>query len=219
MNEYRTDEEQVEVLKNWWRENGSSTLISIAVALAIVFGWRTWQDNQQANIDNASFAYQELLDAVAAVETAPDDIKIATVDFMAENLKENYSGSGYSQFAAFLKARQAVNDNDFATAEEELRWVLSNEPSNEMSLVTELRLAKVLYAQDKADEAMTLLAREDTGAFAHAFLELKGDILVNKEDYQVAVDAYTAAEAAVQALIMKPPQTLAMKLAYAKSFL
>ncbi len=219
MNEYRTDEEQVEVLKNWWRENGSSTLISIAVALAIVFGWRTWQDNQQANIDNASFAYQELLDAVAAVETAPDDIKIATVDFMAENLKENYSGSGYSQFAAFLKARQAVSDNDFVTAEEELRWVLNNEPSHEMRLVTELRLAKVLYAQEKSDEAMALLAREDTGAFAHAFLELKGDILVNKEDYQGAVDAYTLAEAAVQALIMRPPQTLAMKLAYAKSFL
>lgn len=219
MNEYRTDEEQVEVLKNWWKENGTSTLISIAVALAVVFSWRTWQDSQQANVDNASFAYQELLEAVAAAETNPDDIKIATVDFMAENLKENYSGSGYSHFAAFLKARQAVSDDDLATAEEELRWVLANKPSKELSLVAELRLAKVLYAQDKADEAMALLAREDTGAFAHAFLELKGDILVNKEDYQAAVDAYTSAELAVQALIMKPPQTLAMKLAYAKSFL
>ena len=219
MNEYRTDEEQVEVLKNWWKENGTSTLISIAVALAVVFSWRTWQDSQQANIDNASFAYQELLEAVAAAETNPDDIKIATVDFMAENLKENYSGSGYSHFAAFLKARQAVSDDDLVAAEEELRWVLANQPSKELSLVAELRLAKVLYAQDKADEAMALLAREDTGAFAHAFLELKGDILVNKEDYQAAVDAYTSAELAVQALIMKPPQTLAMKLAYAKSFL
>lgn len=219
MNEYRTDEEQVEVLKNWWKENGSSILISIAVAVAVVFSWRTWQDSQQASLDNASFAYQELLDAVAAAETNPDDIKIATVDFIAENLKENYSGSGYSHFAAFLKARQAVNDSDFAAAEEELRWVLSNKPSDEMRLVTELRLAKVLYAQDKADEAMALLDREDTGAFAHAFLELKGDILVNKEDYQGAVDAYQSAEIAVQALIMKPPQTLAMKLVYAKSFL
>ena len=69
------------------------------------------------------------------------------------------------------------------------------------------------------DEAKALLAREDTGAFTHAFLELKGDMLVNEEDYQGAVDAYTAAEMAVQALIMRPPQTLAMKLAYAKSFL
>lgn len=219
MSDYRTDDEQVEVLKNWWKENGSSTLISIAVALALVFSWRTWQDSQQANIDNASFAYQELLDAVSAVEADPDDIKIATVDFIAENLKENYSGSGYSNFAAFLKAHQAVKDDDLVTAEEELRWVLNNNPSTEMALVTELRLAKVLFAQNKADEAKALLAREDTGAFAHAFLELKGDMLVNEEDYQGAVDAYTAAEMAVQALIMKPPQTLAMKLTYAKSFL
>lgn len=219
MNEYRTDEEQVEVLKKWWKENGSSTLISIAVALAVVFGWRTWQDSQQANIDNASFAYQELLEAIAAVEADPDDIKIATVDFMAQELKDNYSGSGYSLFAALLKARQAVNDDDFVSAEEELNWVLANNPSHEMILVTELRLAKVLHQQSKTDEALALLARTDTGAFTHAFLELKGDILVNEEDYQGAVDAYTSAEAEVALLAMQPPQTLALKLAYAKSFL
>ena len=219
MNEYRTDEEQVEVLKKWWKENGSSTLISIAVALAVVFGWRTWQDSQQANIDNASFAYQELLEAIAAVEADPDDIKIATVDFMAQELKDNYSGSGYSLFAALLKARQAVKDDDFVSAEEELNWVLSNNPSHEMILVTELRLAKVLHQQSKTDEALALLARTDTGAFTHAFLELKGDILVNEEDYQGAVDAYTSAEAEVALLAMQPPQTLALKLAYAKSFL
>ena len=219
MNEYRTDEEQVEVLKKWWKENGSSTLISIAVALAVVFGWRTWQDSQQANIDNASFAYQELLEAIAAVEADPDDIKIATVDFMAQELKDNYSGSGYSLFAALLKARQAVNDDDFVSAEEELNWVLANNPSHEMILVTELRLAKVLHQQSKTDEALAVLARTDTGAFTHAFLELKGDILVNEEDYQGAVDAYTSAEAEVALLAMQPPQTLALKLAYAKSFL
>ncbi|MDB2410364.1 tetratricopeptide repeat protein [Pseudomonadales bacterium] len=219
MNEYRTDEEQVEVLKKWWKENGSSTLISIAVALAVVFSWRTWQDSQQANIDNASFAYQELLEAIAAVEADPDDIKIATVDFMAQELKDNYSGSGYSLFAALLKARQAVNDDDLVSAEEELNWVLANNPSHEMILVTELRLAKVLHQQSKTDEALAVLARTDTGAFTHAFLELKGDILVNEEDYQGAVDAYAAAEAEVALLAMQPPQTLALKLAYAKSFL
>ena len=219
MNEYRTDEEQVEVLKKWWKENGSSTLISIAVALAVVFSWRTWQDSQQANIDNASFAYQELLEAIAAVEADPDDIKIATVDFMAQELKENYSGSGYSLFAALLKARQAVNDDDLVSAEEELNWVLANNSSHEMTLVTELRLAKVLHQQSKTDEALALLARTDTGAFTHAFLELKGDILVNEEDYQGAVDAYASAEAEVALLAMQPPQTLALKLAYAKSFL
>ena len=34
----RTEEEQVEALKRWWQENGKTLLLTLAVALALVFG-------------------------------------------------------------------------------------------------------------------------------------------------------------------------------------
>ena len=34
MEEYRTEEEQVEALRRWWNENGRSTIVAIIVALA-----------------------------------------------------------------------------------------------------------------------------------------------------------------------------------------
>ena len=48
MEDYRTEEEQIEALKRWWSENGKSIVIGIALAGASVFGWRAWQDQQQA---------------------------------------------------------------------------------------------------------------------------------------------------------------------------
>lgn len=219
MDTFRSDEEQVEALKNWWQENGVSTLVSIGVAIAIIFGWRTWQGNQQAYVDNASFSYQQLLEAVAQLETNGNDIQIATVDHMAETIKADYSETGYSHFAAFFKARQAVEDNDLPAAEEELGWILANKPNAEMQLITELRLAKVLFAQQQTDAALALLNRSDTGAFTHAFLELKGDLLVNTGDHQGAFDAFTQSKVEIEALGMSEPQTLTVKTAYAKSFL
>ncbi len=43
MSEMRTEEEQVEALKDWWKENGRSLLLGVALALAIVFGWKGWE--------------------------------------------------------------------------------------------------------------------------------------------------------------------------------
>lgn len=216
---YRSEEEQIEVLKKWWQENGFSIIASIAVALAIVFGWQFWQKSEQSQVDNASIAYQEMLEAIGGLETNSDDIKIATIDHMAENLKANYAGSGYSHFAALFKARQAVEDGELAAAEEELRWVLANKPIAEVELLTSLRLAKVLFAQERGDEAMALVSRSDTGVFAYSYLELKGDMLVHNDDHQGAFDAYTQALAEVTRLKIPEPQTLAVKLGYAKSFL
>ena len=45
MAEMRTEEEQIEAIKQWWKKNGSSLLIGVGLALAIVFGWQAWQNH------------------------------------------------------------------------------------------------------------------------------------------------------------------------------
>ena len=46
MDAYRTDDEQVEALKRWWKENGTSTLLMVAVAVGGYFGWQAWDTRQ-----------------------------------------------------------------------------------------------------------------------------------------------------------------------------
>ena len=46
MAELLTEEEQVEQLKKWWKENGLSIVGGVVVGLALVFGWRSWQHHQ-----------------------------------------------------------------------------------------------------------------------------------------------------------------------------
>jgi predicted negative regulator of RcsB-dependent stress response len=37
---YTTEDQQVEALKRWWKENAKSILLGVALGLAAVFGWR-----------------------------------------------------------------------------------------------------------------------------------------------------------------------------------
>ena len=61
MAELRTEEEQVQAIKDWWKKNGSSLLIGIGAALAIVFGWQAWQNHQAQQRTEAANQFANLL--------------------------------------------------------------------------------------------------------------------------------------------------------------
>ena len=51
MNEYVTDDEQVERIKKWWSDNGSSVVAGLVIGIGGLMGWRYWvdyKDNQAA---------------------------------------------------------------------------------------------------------------------------------------------------------------------------
>ena len=47
MAEYRTEEETIELAKSWWRENGVKLVVTVAVALAVVLGYRARSEERR----------------------------------------------------------------------------------------------------------------------------------------------------------------------------
>jgi predicted negative regulator of RcsB-dependent stress response len=189
---YQSEDEQVEALKKWWRENGKLTLVSIVIAVVGVFGWQGWQKQQQQSLDAASAIYQNLLSVAEASGGELTVEQQATAKHLANTLKTDFSGTTYALFAGLYQAKFAVEADDLATAEKELQWVLDNKPSAEIALQAQLRLARVLYAQQKYDQA---LAKLDSGesALSAGFEELRGDILLAQGNKDLAANAYQKA--------------------------
>ena len=194
MSAHLTDEEQLEALKRWWKENGSSTVASIAIALAGYFGWQYWQTSQQTQAEAASAVYQQMLEAsdIKAGESISDE-SLATESHLAGVLKSDFGGSFYAQQAALLLAKRAVDKNSLDKAAEELTWVLAKNPEESVLALTHLRLAKVRYAQTKYEDALSELSAVDAGVFASVYAELKGDISLAQGDQQSARASYQLA--------------------------
>jgi predicted negative regulator of RcsB-dependent stress response len=189
---YQTEDEQVEALKKWWRENGKSTLVSIVMALVAVFGWQGWQKQQQQSVDAASAIYQNLLSVAEASGGELTVEQQATAKHLANTLKTDFSGTTYALFAGLYQAKFAVTAGDLATAEQELHWVLDNKPTAELALQARLRLARVLYAQQKYDQALAQLGGSDS-VLAAGFEELRGDIMLAQGNKDLAASAYQKA--------------------------
>ncbi|MBV1790528.1 tetratricopeptide repeat protein [Marinobacterium sp. D7] len=197
MAELRTEEEQIEAIKNWWKENGRSLLLAIVVALAAVLGWQGWQKRQAAQATNASITYQELVDAVLALRSAPDvDAQRATAEHLAGTLKSDYSDSGYAVLASLLMAKVNVDNGAFDKALDDLGWVQQNAEQDELKQLALQRIARIRLAQGDAEGARDLLKSGDAGYFTAAYEELLGDVLVALGDEAEARKAYEKALAA-----------------------
>ena len=192
MAEMRTEEEQVEALKGWWTENGKSLLFMVAIALSAVFAWKTWQQKQLTEAENASITYQNLLDAVSGAASG-DEGQVATSYHLAQQLKGDYEKTEYARFAALLVAKVAVDQKDYTKAMGELDWVLVHEPSSEMRNITLLRKARVYQAMGEFNKGLDTIKGLSAKEFSGSVYELKGDLLLASGKSSSARDAYQQA--------------------------
>ncbi len=192
----RTEDEELAVIRDWWQRNGKPLLTGSALALVVVFGWQAWQKHQVAEAQGASVLYQQLLENSLVADGQADVGKVAE---LAGKLKADYAGSHYAQYASLLLAKVAVEAGKLDDARAELQAVLDKPADATLGELARQRLARVLAAQDKTEDALTLLTGDADQAFVAAREELKGDLLVKLDRSDEALQAYEKAKAALTA--------------------
>ena len=195
MDTYRTEEEQVEALRRWWRDNGRGTLLAAVVAVAAGFGWQGWQQHRAEQSRAASEHFEQLGEALAQPQPPGEDgdAARAAIRELAEKIKTEYGGTAYAQFAGLHLARLAVEAEDYPAAERELRAVLAKSPAAELRAITELRLARVVAAGGDPGQAARILSAAKPGGFKAAFAEARGDFLLQLGQDEQAGAAYQEA--------------------------
>lgn len=197
MSVHLSEEEQLEVLKRWWKDYGRTVIIAVLVAVVGYFGYTTWQDQKRQKIEKASEVYEQLLKLANAEQgKVLTDSDKATIKHLAGELKDGNSKSLYAHSAAFFLAKLAVEEGNLDAAVNELKWVLSAQPEAATEQLARLRLARVLTAQKAFDDALAQLSPEPAAAFTSEYAEARGDILKLQGDLDAARTAFEKALAA-----------------------
>lgn len=186
MADHLTDEEQVEALKKWWRENGKSVIGGVVLGLALVGGWRGWQYYEQTRAETAGLEYDGLL---VAVESKNPERAAQ----LSERLRADYDDTAYASLAALHVAKLKVEAGDRAAAQAQLEWVRANAPDPALREIAGLRLARLLIDGGELDAAGRLLDGAPRGAFAPELAELRGDLARARGDVATARAAYEEA--------------------------
>lgn len=186
MSELRTDEETVEQIQRWWRENGTTLVVTVVVVLAGVFGWNWWQAQTQAETAAASALYLNWLEQ----QERGDEEAAAAI---ASSLREAHPESAYVALLRFDAAATAVADGDSARAMSELEAVLAMDLSAAFRDLARLRMARLELDAGRATEALARLDAIAANDAISAVQELRGDALRELGRTDDARAAYEAA--------------------------
>jgi predicted negative regulator of RcsB-dependent stress response len=187
--DYLTDRDQEEALRNWWRENWKWILAGVALGLGLLAAYQYWQTYRGRESDAAAKVYQDFQKALVAKDTEQ-------AGRLLQDLVKDHAKSAYTQQGHLLLAKEDAEAGRFEDAIKQLRQVTETASDAELGQVARLRLARLLVQTGKHDEVLKLLDVEKAGAFAAQAREIRGDALVAKGDTQGARAEYAAALAA-----------------------
>ena len=183
---YDSDEEQVEALKKWWKDNGQSIVVGIVLGLGAVFGWQAWTQHQDQVASQASLRYEKMAVAIQAgnIESALKQ---------GEKIVAEWPESSYAALASLDMAKIKLSQGDSDAVKKHYEWVLNNAKDPSLKQLARLRMARILLSANNIEGAEVLAAKADKDSYAGEFAALRGDIAKAKKDYAAARTAYMEA--------------------------
>ena len=186
MDEYLSDKEQVERLRQWWRENGWFLLGGVALGLLGLYGYNQYFAYQDAPVGRRRGViclgqgghrrqrYGSGRNGVRAVAQRLPRSRLYASSRVARSERRSRHG------ARRARPRNCVS-----------RWSRADDP--ELAMVARLRLARVLAYREQYAEALALLNVPMPGQFAGRIAEIRGDIHVALGETDAARTAYLEA--------------------------
>jgi predicted negative regulator of RcsB-dependent stress response len=180
------EQEQIDELKAWWRQNGKYVVAAVAAFVIGVGGWRFWESYSVRQASEASVLFEQAMGAAGSGDTKA--LKEITGKIM-----DSQARSAYAAPAAWLAGRANHDAGDLKSAKAQYQYALEHARDDGLEQLARLRLAAVLIDEKDYAGALKLLDHTHDPAFAGLYANLKGDALLAQGKAKEAQAAYKLA--------------------------
>lgn len=195
MSVYMTEQEQLEVIKNWWKRHSSTITVVLSVFLLAFSGYKYWFWHQEKINQQASNTYEHLMIAFSNQDNK-------SVRAFANQLIKEHGKTVYSDAARLTLAKLYVTNSKIKQAEEHLSYVSNHSNVTALKQIAKIRLARLLVSEKQFDKALNELNTVVDTAYISSINEIKGDIYTAKGNYAQAIDSYRKAVTDIKGLGM-----------------
>jgi predicted negative regulator of RcsB-dependent stress response len=180
------EQEQVDALKAWWKENGRWILLALILAVGSFVAVRGWQSWQGGRAQQAATLYADVIQQLGSND--PKRIGDA-----AQAVVDKFGSTAYAPRAQLLAAQASIQGKDDARAVAQLQWVIGHASEDGLQNVARLKLASLLLDEKKYDAALKLINAKHPASFDSLYADLKGDVLLAQGKKEEARAAYQTA--------------------------
>ncbi|MFA6203097.1 MAG: tetratricopeptide repeat protein [Gallionella sp.] len=182
------EQEQLDTLKSWWKDNGNWIVGIVLVATLAMAGVRGYHYYQNKQTTEAATLYQQFTEQLAS-----NDVK--RVNDAAAAVMDKYASTPYAARAALIAAQVNESGKEPLRAKTQLQWVIEHASEDGLKSVASLRMASLLLDEKNYAGALKLLEAKHAASFDALYADLKGDVLTAqgkpgdaKQAYKLAYD-------------------------------
>ena len=174
-----TEDEQVEQISKWLKNNGMQIVAGIVIGLSAIWGWSFYGDYQDKEVENARTLY---------LNYATDTSNTGAYD----QLLSDYGSSSYADQATLVMAKQLFDAENYNGALILIEPLIS---SNDIAIssTSTLRAASVYLQLGQHESALSTLDSLSDTNFSGLVNNMKGDIYVDLGNTSDAQTHYTLA--------------------------
>lgn len=180
------EQEQLDALKQFWKQYGTLIITLAFLGLATFAGVKGWNYYQRSQAERASALFGKFDEAVRKND-------VAQIGSVGAELIDKYGSTAYGPMAALILAKTNHDNGDAAAAATRLQWAIGKAKDEETAALARLRLAGIRLDEKKYDEALALLEAKHPDAFAALYADLRGDVLTAQGKPAEARAAYKLA--------------------------
>jgi predicted negative regulator of RcsB-dependent stress response len=172
--------------KTLLEKHGKLASLIVGICVLSYGGIQYYKHYQSKEALKASVTYDSMVIAMQKQDNA-------VVISEAKILTEKFSKTPYAPLAALMLAKLATEENDLEGAANYLHKAMKSD-EQPVQQVAKIRLARILAARQKYEEALnTLMSKKTPEAYVTLVEETKGDIYLLLNEKDKALEAYQIA--------------------------
>ncbi|MCT8344541.1 YfgM family protein [Photorhabdus kleinii] len=182
MEVYTNENEQVDVIRRFFANNGKALVFGLVLGAGALIGWRYWQSHQTNQLQESAEAFERVDQGLI---TSTKESHAAAEKFASE------TNNSYGVMTHMHLAQLAVEKNELTKADQFLSAATDQVKNEDLLSLVNIRLARVQLAEDKADAALKTLEQVKGSGWVAVAEDIRGDALLKKGDIAGARAAYT----------------------------
>ena len=186
MNDYTTEDEALDRIRQLWGQYGKFIVI-LSILVAGSFGGRNlWMSYKNDSAENSSLNYSQLLLAV-------DQKRFEDAFEIGSEIIKTDAQSSYAELSSLFLAKISFEKGDYDVAKNILIALIESSSDLNTGNVARERLARILLSEGKADDSQKVLEKSKSMDLTKHLLELQGDIMKARGDLESALSLYQTA--------------------------
>lgn len=177
------DQDNAQRVLDFWQKYRVKIYCVILASLACFAGYSYWEYEVDQRY-RASFDHYSTF--LANLEEGDN----SSITRTARVLKERFARYPYTSLALMRFAQFKLQNEEFGVARETLYWLIENGFSNEIKILSKIKLAQLYLQTNKFDESIKILEEVQGSEMPLIVYDLKGDLYAQQGEWDLAIESY-----------------------------